>query len=139
MLPRHLEQASTLLRLTGALRRDRRVEAWFEVADPLRLMVQPWFERMRDRGEDVREVLHDSCPVACVGDAPFGYVNAFKAHAAVGFFHGAELADPCALLEGGGKRMRHVKVRPGREMDAEALGVLIDAAYHDIRQRLDLV
>jgi hypothetical protein len=125
-----------LLRFTGAVRRDPRIEAWFSVTDPHRLMVCPWFERMRGCGADVREVLHDGCPVACVGDAPFAYVNAFKAHANVGFFHGASLADPLGLLEGTGKRMRHVKLRPGKPLDEAALAALIAAAYADIRRRL---
>jgi hypothetical protein len=125
-----------LFRLNGAMRRDPRIESWFAVTEPHRLMVRQWFERMRACGEDVRELLHDGCPVACVGDAPFGYVNAFKAHAAVGFFHGAMLPDPAHLLEGAGKRMRHVKVYPGREFNAAALSALIAAAFEDIRQRL---
>jgi hypothetical protein len=126
-----------LLRFNNAVQRDPRIEAWFsDFADPFRLMTRTWFERMRGCGADVRELLHDGCPVACVGDAPFGYVNAFKAHASVGFFQGAMLADPAGLLEGAGKRMRHVKLRPGKELDAEALAGLIAAAYHDIRQRL---
>ena len=126
-----------LLRYPGAVRRDPRVEAWFsERPDPMRLMTRAWFERMRKCGKDVREILHDGCPVACVGDAPFGYVNAFKAHANVGFYFGAMLADPTGLLEGEGKRMRHVKLRPGEALDADALKALIAAAYDDIRQRL---
>lgn len=126
-----------LLRFTGAVRRDPRIEAWFrDATGPLRLMARPWFVRMRGCGADVRELLHDGCPVACVGDAPFGYVNAFKAHASVGFFQGALLADPAGLLEGTGKRMRHVKLRPGREVDEATLDELIAAAYADIRRRL---
>ena len=126
-----------LLRLNNTHPRDPRIEDWFfEFAGPLRLTVRVWFERMRDCGSDVREVLHDGCPVVCVGDAPFAYVNAFKAHANVGFFYGAMLADPARLLEGEGKRMRHVKLRPGQEPDAEALSRLIVTAYNDIRQRL---
>jgi len=129
-----------LLRFSGAVRRDPRIEAWFsDYADPLRLMTRRWFERMRGCGADVGELLHDGCPVACVDDAPFAYVNAFKAHASVGFYHGATLADPAGLLEGAGKRMRHVKLHPGKELDADALHDLIDAAYRDIRQRLGLV
>jgi hypothetical protein len=128
-----------LLRFTGAARRDPGIEAWFsDFADPLRLMTREWFGRMRGCGADVRELLHDGCPVACVGDAPFAYVNAFKAHASVGFFHGAMLADPAGLLEGTGKRMRHVKLRPGRELNGDALNNLIGASYRDIRQRLGL-
>lgn len=126
-----------LLRFPSAIRRDPRIEAWFaDFPDPLRWMARPWFERMRGCGADVRELLHDGCPVACVGDAAFGYVNAFQAHANVGFFHGAGLPDPAGLLEGSGRRMRHVKLRPGRDRDEAALGALIAAAYHDIRHRL---
>jgi hypothetical protein len=122
-----------LLRFPSAVRRDPGIEAWFsDFADPLRLMVQPWFARMRDCGADVRELMHDGCPVACVEDAPFGYVNAFTAHGSVGFFYGTMLADPAGLLEGTGKRMRHVKLRPGKELDDAALSSLIDTAYRDI-------
>jgi hypothetical protein len=125
-----------LLTFDGAVRRDPKIEAWFSDISPHRLMTRTWFEQMRNCGADVRELLHDGCPVACVGDAPFGYVNAFKAHANVGFYHGATLADPAHLLEGEGKRMRHVKLRPGEKPNVEALNNLIAAAYHDIRHRL---
>lgn len=102
----------------------------------LRRVAQPWFERMRGCGADVRELLHDGRPTACLGDAAFGYVNAFSAHVNVGFFHGATLDDPAALLEGSGKRMRHVKVRWGEPVNTTALNELISAAYQDIRLRL---
>jgi hypothetical protein len=92
---------------------------------------------MRACGNDVRELMHDGCPVACVADAPFGYVNVFKAHVNVGFFLGAGLEDPISLLQGNGKRMRHVKVQPGADLDVAALSALIDAAYADIKSRLE--
>ena len=127
----------TLFRLTGALRRDPAVEDWFTgLTDPHRLVVRPWFERMRACGPDVRELIHDGCPVACVGEAAFGYVNAFRAHANVGFYNGADLPDPAGLLEGTGKRMRHVKLRPGAALDEAALEALIAASYLDIRRQL---
>ena len=127
-----------LLRFTGAVKRDPLIEAWFsDFPDPLRLTTRMWFERMRASGADVRELLHDGCPVACVEDAPFGYVNAFKAHASVGFYHGAALADPAGLLQGEGKHMRHVKLHPGRALDDAALSDLIAAAYRDIRVRMN--
>ncbi|MHB8524775.1 MAG: DUF1801 domain-containing protein [Candidatus Acidiferrales bacterium] len=72
-----------------------------------------WFEVMRKCGDEARELLHDGCPVVCLGDAPFGYVNVFNSHVNVGFFHGAALPDPAHLLQGTGKFMRHVKLRPG--------------------------
>jgi len=92
--------------------------------------------QMRQRGDDVRELIHDGCPVACVEDAPFGYVNTFKSHVNVGFFYGAALKDATGLLQGNGKRMRHVKLNSGRELDAAALSDLIEAAYVDIKGRL---
>jgi hypothetical protein len=95
-----------------------------------------WFEVIRKCGDDVQEVLHDGHPTACVADAAFAYVNAFKAHVNVGFFHGAELADPAGLLEGTGKFMRHVKLNPGSAFDAMALSELIGAAYTDMKGRL---
>ena len=99
-------------------------------------MAQPWFEQMRGCGADVRELLHDGHPTACVGDAAFGYVNAFRVHVNVGFFCGAMLDDPAGLLEGTGKRMRHVKLRWAQQVNAVALRELIAAAYRDIRLRL---
>jgi hypothetical protein len=125
-----------LFLLPSAVRRDPRVDAWFDLTEPFRLMVQPWFERMRGCGDDVRETLHDGMPTATVGDAAFAYVNSFTAHASVGFFHGASLPDPAGLLEGAGKRMRHVKLRMGVEVDERALARLIRAAYDHVRQRL---
>ena len=102
----------------------------------LRAIAQRWFEVMRDCGDDVRELLHDGHPTACVGDAAFAYVNAFKAHVNVGFFRGAEIADPAGLLEGTGKFMRHVKLRPDCEIDPAALRQLIETAYADMKRRL---
>jgi len=125
-----------LFRLPGAAEKDPAIEGWF-AADGLRHLAKPWFDRMRASGMDVREILHDGHPTACVGDAAFGYVNAFRAHVNVGFFHGAELDDPAGLLEGSGKRMRHVKLHGGEPADAAALDTLIAAAYRDIRSRLD--
>ena len=80
--------------------------------------------------------MHDGAPTACVGDAAFAYVNAFKAHVNVGFFRGAEFADPDGLLEGTGKFMRHVKLRPDRDVDATTLMKLIETAYTDMKARL---
>ena len=126
-----------LLRLSGAVKRDPAIDRWLRgLRNELRPLAEEWFARMRQCGADVRELMHDGCPVACVEDAPFGYVNAFKDHVNVGFYHGAALDDPAGLLEGTGKRMRHVKLKPGRELDLASLGDLIDAAYADIRARL---
>ena len=106
-------------------------------ADELGAIAQCWFEVMRSCGDDVRELLHDGHPTACVGDAAFAYANAFTAHVNVGFFLGAELADPDGLLEGTGKFMRHVKLRPGQQANDAALRKLVHAAYFDMKRRLE--
>ena len=127
-----------LLRFDGALQRDPAIDAWMnEHPGELGTIALRWFEAMRKCGDEVRELLHDGCPVACLGDAPFAYVNAFTAHVNVGFFHGAALPDPARLLQGNGKFMRHVKLRPGAAENTAALSRLIDAAYSDIKTRVE--
>jgi len=125
-----------LLRFNGAVERDPAIDLWFDRhAGDLADIARKWFEVMRGCGDEVRELLHDGCPVACLGDAPFAYVNVFKAHVNVGFFQGATLSDPAHLLQGEGKFMRHVKLRPGTAPDT-ALHKLIETAYWDIKTRL---
>jgi hypothetical protein len=128
---------SRLFRLSNPVQRDPAIAVWMnENPDELAAIARYWFDVLRDCGDDVREVMHDDQPTACVGDAAFAYVDAFTSHVNVGFFHGAQLADPAGLLAGSGKRMRHVKLHPGREVNAAALRELIGAAYADIRGRL---
>ena len=128
---------SQLFRFTRAVKRDPAIEVWMlHHSGELGTHARRWFEAMRACGDDIRELLHDGHPTACVADAAFGYVNVFKAHVNVGFFRGAEIADPAGLLEGTGKYMRHVKLRPEREVNAAALRKLIETAYGDMKGRL---
>ncbi len=127
-----------LLRFNGAVERSPAIDAWMkEHRGELGAIAQQWFEEMRGCGDEVRELLHDGCPTACLGDVPFGYVNVFTSHVNVGFFQGAALNDPARLLEGNGKFMRHVKLRPGTVTNAEALSSLIERAYADIKARVE--
>ena len=142
-----------LLRFNGAVEHDPAIDAWMKTkmvktqtqmkmqikaqAGGLGAIAHHWFEEMRKCGDEVRELLHDGCPVACLGDAPFGYVNVFTSHVNVGFFHGAALPDPDRLLQGTGKFMRHVKLRPGTSTNAAALSRLIHEAYADIKSRVE--
>lgn len=127
-----------MLRFPDSVRQEPDIDLWLNEQEPeLGTIARKWFVRMRECGNDVRELMHDGCPVACVADVPFGYVNVFTAHVNVGFFFGAHLRDPKGLLEGTGKRMRHVKVKPGKEPPAAALNALINAAYFDVKLRLE--
>jgi hypothetical protein len=125
-----------LFRLRDSSSHDTAVVAWFAQGDALRSLAERWFVQLRHAGPDTTETLHDGCPTACVRDVAFAYVAAFSTHTAIGFFHGASLPDPQRLLEGSGKRMRHVKLRWDRQPDSAAIEELIAAAYHDIHARL---
>ena len=129
---------ANLLRFDGARERDPAVDVWLSrQAGELGGLAQRWFEVMRGCGDEVRELVHDGCPVACLGEFPFAYVNAFTAHVNVGFFQGASLRDPGRLLLGEGRFMRHVKLRPGQAIDELALEDLIRRAYADMKARVE--
>src|SRR5277367_148600 len=127
-----------LLRFNGAVERNPAIDAWMKEHDgELGVIAHQWFEVMRKCGDEVRELLHDGCPVAWLGDVPFGYVNVFTSHVNVGFFQGAALSDPARLLQGTGKFMRHVTLRPGPFTNDAALSKLIETAYQDIKSRVE--
>jgi hypothetical protein len=126
-----------LMRFPTSVRRDPAIDNWLATRDPdLAPLAQHWFARMRECGPDMRELMHDGCPVACVGEIAMGYVNVFTTHVSVGFFVGAELDDPAGLLQGAGKRMRHVKLHVAAPVDEAALARLIEDAYADIQRRV---
>ena len=127
-----------LLRFDGVLEHDPAIDAWFEAhKGELGSIAHKWFETMRKCGDEFREVFHDGCPNACFGNVPFAYVNVFTSHVNVGFFQGASLPDPANLLQGEGKRMRHIKLRPATDTNDAALRKLIEVAYADIKARVE--
>ncbi|MBV8659381.1 MAG: DUF1801 domain-containing protein [Burkholderiales bacterium] len=127
----------SLFRFPAAVARDPEVDTWMCThPGELGATALYWFDIIRNSGADIRELLHDGHPTACVGEAAFAYVNAFSAHVNIGFFRGAELADPMRILEGTGRFMRHVKLRPGQAVNETALKALIQAAYEDMKARL---
>jgi hypothetical protein len=127
-----------LFRLDGSVKRDPAIEAWFlQQRGELGDIARQWFEVMRGCGDEVRELMHDGMPTACLGDAAFAYVNAFTAHVNVGFFQGSALPDPSGILQGNGKFMRHVKLAPNLPANSAALHRLIESAYADIKTRIE--
>jgi hypothetical protein len=129
---------SGLLRFSGTLEHDPAIDAWMKShSGELGSIAYQWFQIMRQCGDEVRELLHDGCPTACLGDVPFAYINVFNSHINVGFFQGASLRDPARLLQGNGKRMRHVKLTPGKPAETASLTALIQSAYADIKFRVE--
>ena len=65
-----------LLRFNGAVERDPAIDAWLkEHAGELGAIALQRFEAMRKCGDEVRELLRDGYPAACLADPPFGCVN----------------------------------------------------------------
>lgn len=128
---------NSLFTLSNTAKDDPDIDAWL-ASEPAALfaIARHWFAVMRRCGNDVREAIHDGCPTACVKNAAFAYVNVYSAHVGVGFFTGAALHDPAGLLQGRGKRMRHVKLKPGEAVDSTALEALVRHAYQDVRAQL---
>jgi hypothetical protein len=127
-----------LFRLSLGVKRDPAVETWLaRQSGELGDLARKWYARVRASGLDVLEMMHDGWPTACVRDVPFAYVNVARAHVTIGFFLGADLEDPKHLLEGTGKRMRHVKLKPDKPLDPKALGALIQASYEKTREVLN--
>ena len=83
-----------LFRLPAAIPHDPAVDAWLLAQrDDLRPLAEAWFARMRKAGSDVRELMHDGCPTACVADAAFAYVNAYRDHVNVCLLYTSDAAD----------------------------------------------
>lgn len=89
----------------------------------------------------VFEIDPNACEVVRLGDraATYGvgpgrmadgyaYILPHRRWVNLGFYRGADLADPDALLEGTGAKMRHVKVRSLEDAGRTALRTLIEDA-----------
>jgi hypothetical protein len=61
-------------------------------------------------------------------EAPVAYVYSAPDHVQFGFFRGASLKDPKALLRGEGKFVRHIRVAKRSEIDERAFGTLLRQA-----------
>lgn len=132
-----MPRPDALFLLPSAVKHEPAIDAWLATQGPeLGPLISRWVSKLRALGDDVREAMHDGAPTTCVGEAAFAYVAGFTKHVNVGFFMGAFLEDPDALLVGAGKRMRHVKLFPGKPADAAALERLIEVAYRDMQRRL---
>ncbi len=129
-----------LLRYTGKDIQNINLDSWLkQKPQELHSIAIKWFTVIQNCGNDVQDIFHDGYPIGCVDNAPFAYVNIFQAHVNVGFFYGVELPDKTGLLEGNGKRMRHIKLKPDLKYDEKEIVSLIDFAYTDIKQRLKAV
>lgn len=110
--------------------------------------MRPIAERLR---EIVGEVDPDTVEVVRLGDraATYGvgpkkmsegysYILPHKNWVNLGFYKGAELPDPAELMEGTGKKLRHVKVRSVEDAERPEIRTLIEEALAERTEALDL-
>jgi hypothetical protein len=64
----------------------------------------------------------------------YAYIGIQSSYVNLGFYHGAALRDPTHLLEGTGKRLRHVKIRTDAEAKNPAIAALLRNAIENRRQ-----
>ena len=131
-------KGNQVLRYTGKDVQHWTMKEWLQTKSPaLRPLAAGWFNQIQNCGADVHAIFHDGCPMACVDNAPFAYVNAFTTHVNIGFFYGAYLSDKLKLLHGSGRHMRHIKLFPESPAPEKAIKALLAASYVDIKCRLD--
>lgn len=80
------------------------------------------------------EVVWPKLKIASFGVGPrkqtqhYAYLAVQSAHVNLGFYHGASLTDPTDLLEGTGKKLRHVKIRDLSGVESPAIEALLQQA-----------
>lgn len=90
-------------------------------------------ELVAEVAPDVEEVITYGSP-AWKGNKMLAIVSPTKTHVTLAFDHGVDFDDPHGLLEGVGKRSRHVKLKTVDDIDEAALrdyftqAVAIDSA-----------
>lgn len=66
----------------------------------------------------------------------FCYIGIYQDHVNLGFYHGADLPDPAGLLQGTGKKLRHVKLREAASVERPAIRQLIEASLRERQKAL---
>jgi hypothetical protein len=95
------------------------------------------YQQLQTCCPDVILKFHDDYPIGCVENIPFAYVNVYTKHINIGFFYGAFFFDEHQLLQGTGKRMRHVKITPDQPSNNPMINTFLRTAYLDIKKRMN--
>lgn len=87
--------------------------------------------------KDFFEVVWPKHKIASFGTGPkkmtehYAYIAVQESHVNLGFYHGASLPDPKGILEGTGKKLRHVKIHDVSSSNSPAISALLRAAIAD--------
>ncbi|MGH8160474.1 MAG: DUF1801 domain-containing protein [Rhodanobacter sp.] len=83
------------------------------------------------------EIVWPKHKIASFGTGPkkmtehYAYIAVQDSHVNLGFYYGASLPDPQGLLEGTGKKLRHVKIHDVSASNAASVIALLRAAIAD--------
>jgi hypothetical protein len=89
---------------------------------------------------DFLEVAWPRQKIASYGIGPkkmsehYAYIAPQSTYVNLGFYHGVALKDPAGLLEGSGKRLRHVKIESLTPATRKELARLLEAALAERRK-----
>ena len=110
----------------------REVEAFIrQAAPPVRPVLRELRKVVREALPGAREEIKWGRPVYSLR-VIVGYLSAAGDHASLGFYRGVELEDPRGVLEGGGKKLRHLKIYTQKEIRDPAFSHLLrEAAWLD--------
>lgn len=68
----------------------------------------------------------------------FCYIGAFSAHVNLGFYYGADLPDPLGLMDGTGKKLRHIKLKNMEAADQPAVRDILMASLEERKDVLGM-
>ena len=123
-------------RYRGTVRHDPAIDAYVaSVKGELGAIVARLVALVRSSVPARDELRVHGAPQFCIEGEPFCYVVGYAKHVNLGFCEGASLPDPDRLLEGTGKSMRHVKMRPGRNFPDQTLSRMVREAARRVRIR----
>lgn len=111
-------------------------------AEPMRPIATALRETVLDVHPDAVEVVRLGDRAATFGIGPkkmsegHTYVLPYSKHVNLGFYNGALLLDPSGVLEGTGKKLRHVKVRSVADSADPVLRALVEAALAERREAM---
>jgi hypothetical protein len=92
--------------------------------------------------KDAYEIVWPKHRIASYGVGPkkmtehYAYIGVQKSHVNLGFYYGASLPDADGVLEGTGKKLRHVKIRSLEFVESPTVKALLKAAIAERRARL---
>lgn len=95
---------------------------------PLFGLVKALRELFRAASADLSEEIKYGGIVFALGGVLVGGIFPYAEHVSVEFSHGAAFSDPAQILEGGGKKRRHVKITETADISAKKVADFIQQA-----------